>query len=285
MLDLLTTANDLLERLLVVALLGTGAYLTARLGLIQVRRFRHGLEVVAGRHDDPDAPGDVTHFEALTTALSATVGIGNIAGVAIAIHWGGPGAVFWMWVTAFLGMATKFAEVTLAQRYRVVDAAGRVSGGPMHYLERGLGAAGRPLAVFFAGALVTMALVSGNAIQANTLADLAGASFGAPAWAVGLASSAVVGAVIVGGIGRIGRVTGVLAPAMAALYVLGGLAVVGLHADMIVPSLRAIVTEAFRPAAGVAGTGAGVFLQTMLWGVRRGLFSNEAGQGSAPIAH
>ena len=118
-----------------------GAFLTLRLGFVQLRRFGHGLAVVAGRHDDPGAAGDVTHFQALTTALSATVGIGNIAGVAIAIHWGGPGAVFWMWVTAFLGMATKFAEVTLAQRYRVRDAAGAVSGGPMHYIEQGLGAA------------------------------------------------------------------------------------------------------------------------------------------------
>ncbi len=282
---LLERVNDSLELLLVVALLGTGLWLTLRLGFIQVRRFGHGLAVVSGRYDDPDAPGEVSHSQALTTALSATIGIGNIAGVAIAIHWGGPGAVFWMWVTAFLGMATKFTEVTLAQKYRVRETGGEVSGGPMYYIERGLGPRWRPLARFFAGALIVMALVSGNAIQANTLADLASTSFGVTPWLVGLLSAGVVGAVIVGGIGRIGRVTSVLAPAMAALYVLGGLAVVALNAEAILPSLRAIVTEAFNPTAGVAGAGAGVFLQTMLWGVRRGLFSNEAGQGSAPIAH
>ncbi len=285
MLHLLESTNDLLELFLVVALLGTGLWLTFRLGFIQVRRFGHGIAVVAGRHDDPHAQGEVTHFQALTTALSATVGIGNIAGVAIAIHWGGPGAVFWMWVTAFLGMATKFAEVTLAQRYRVKDAKGQVSGGPMHYIEQGLGPKWRPMALFFAGALVTMAMVSGNAIQANTLADLTNSTFGVPTWLVGLVSAGLVGAVLVGGIGRIGKVTAVLAPVMAALYVLGGVAVLALNAEMILPSLRSIVTEAFNPTAGVAGTGAGVFLQTMLWGVRRGLFSNEAGQGSAPIAH
>ena len=285
MLYLLESANDLLEVLLVILLLSAGAWLTLRLGFIQLRRFGHGVAVVAGRHDDPSAAGEVTHFEALTTALSATVGIGNIAGVAIAIHWGGPGAVFWMWVTAFLGMATKFAEVTLAQRFRVTDAGGQVSGGPMHYIERGLGPKWRPVALFFAAALVTMAMVSGNAIQANTLADLAESTFGVPTWAAGLVSAGLVGAVIVGGIGRIGKVTAVLAPTMAALYVVGGLAVLALNAGMILPSLSSIVTEAFDPTAGVAGTGAGVFLQTMLWGVRRGLFSNEAGQGSAPIAH
>lgn len=285
MLSFLETINDNLEFILVFALLGTGLFLTLRLGFVQIRKFGHGIAVVSGKYDNPNAPGEVTHFQALTTALSATVGIGNIAGVAIAIHWGGPGAVFWMWVTAFLGMATKFAEVTLAQKFRVQTKGGHVSGGPMHYIEQGLGPKWKPLALFFAGSLVTMALVSGNAIQANTLADLAQSSFGVEPWIVGLISAGIVGAVIVGGIGRIGKVTSVLAPAMAALYVLGGLAVLITNSSEVLPSLRSIFTEAFNPTAGVAGTDAGVFLQTMLWGVRRGLFSNEAGQGSAPIAH
>lgn len=277
--------NDSLEVLLMVLLLGTGLWLTVRLGFLQFRALGHGLKVVRGHYDDPNAPGDVSHFQALTTALSATVGIGNIAGVAIAIHWGGPGAVFWMWVTALLGMATKFSEVTLAQHFRSTTADGQVAGGPMYYIEKGLGPKWKPLAIFFSLALITMAMISGNAIQANTLADLLGTSFGVPSWISGLIGAVIVGAVIVGGIGRIGKVTGLLAPAMAALYVLGGLTVIFLHADQLLPSLQLIVTEAFNPTAGVAGAGAGAFVQTLIWGVRRGLFSNEAGQGSAPIAH
>lgn len=283
--SLLVYLNDSLEVILMVLLLGTGLWLTIRLGFLQFRYLGHGLAVVSGKYDDHNAPGDVSHFQALTTALSATVGIGNIAGVAIAIHWGGPGAVFWMWVTAILGMATKFSEVTLAQHFRTTMPDGQVAGGPMYYIEKGLGKKWKPLAIFFAFALITMAMISGNAIQANTLADLLGTSFGIPGWVSGLAGAAIVGMVIIGGIGRIGKVTGLLAPAMAALYVLGGLTVIILNADQLLPSLQLIVTEAFNPTAGVAGTGAGVFIQTLIWGIRRGLFSNEAGQGSAPIAH
>ena len=135
--------------IMVILLLGTGLYLTFRTGFIQVTKLGHGIGVTSGKYDDPDDPGDVSHFQALTTALSATVGIGNIAGVAMAIHWGGPGALFWMWVTAFLGMATKFSEVTLAQKYRTTDETGAVAGGPMYYIERGLGPKWKPMAVFF----------------------------------------------------------------------------------------------------------------------------------------
>ncbi|MEM9836208.1 MAG: alanine/glycine:cation symporter family protein, partial [Bacteroidota bacterium] len=214
-----------------------------------------------------------------------TVGIGNIAGVAIAIHWGGPGAVFWMWVTAILGMATKFSEVSLAQKYRITDTDGATAGGPMYYIERGLGPRWKPMAMFFALALITMAFISGNAIQANTLADLLATAYQIPNWLTGLITASIVGLVIIGGITRIGKVTSILAPSMAALYILGGLAVLFTNADQILPAFQLIITEAFTPTAGVAGTGAGVFMQTLIWGVRRGLFSNEAGQGSAPIAH
>lgn len=287
---LLDALNGFLENILVIGLLGTGLFLTLRLGFIQFRQFGHGINVVRGKYDDPNAPGDVSHFQALTTALSATVGIGNIAGVAIAIHWGGPGAVFWMWVTAILGMATKFTEVSLAQHFRVRNqdgdsSSGTVSGGPMYYIEEGLGKKWKPMALFFAGALVVMAFISGNAIQANTLADLVQTVAGVPVWVTGCLSAAIVGMVIIGGIGRIGKVTSILAPSMAGLYVLGGLIVLVLNASAILPAFQLILTEAFNPTAGIAGTGTGVFLQTMLWGVRRGLFSNEAGQGSAPIAH
>ena len=283
---ILNAVNEVLEKILMVTLLGTGLWLTFRLGFIQFRQLGHGLKVVSGKYDDPNAPGDVTHFQALTTALSATVGIGNIAGVAIAIHWGGPGAIFWMWVTALLGMATKFTEVTLAQKYRVVDPKyGGISGGPMHYIEKGLGKKWKPVAIFFAFSLMSMGFISGNAVQANTLADLLSTLFDIPTWITGCISAAIVGTVIIGGISRIGRVTSILAPSMAALYVLGGVLVLIFNASEIIPSFRLIFTEAFNPTAGVAGTGTGIFLQTLLWGVRRGLFSNEAGQGSAPIAH
>jgi alanine or glycine:cation symporter, AGCS family len=277
----------------VIMLLGTGLFLTLRLGLIQLRRLGHGFAVTSGRYDDPNEPGDVSHFQALSTALSATVGIGNIAGVAIALHWGGPGALFWMWVTAFLGMATKYAEVTLAQHYRVVEGPdrdpakweGTVSGGPMYYIERGLGPKWKPLAVMFAVLLGITAFMTGNAIQANTLADTMNAQWGIPVWMTGVASAALVGAVIVGGITRIGRVTGILAPLMAAIYVGGALVIIFMHAGDVIPTFGLIFREAFNPTAGVAGTGMGAILVTLMWGVRRGLFSNEAGQGSAPIAH
>jgi len=276
---------------MVIILLGVGIFLTLRLGFIQIRRLGHGFGVTSGRYDDPDEPGDVSHFQALTTALSATVGIGNIAGVAIAIHWGGPGALFWMWVTAFLGMATKYTEVTLSQKYRSVDATtgkaweGTVSGGPMYYIERGLGPNWKWMAVLFAVLLGLTAFLTGNAIQANTVADTMESTFGFPVWMTGIATSLVVGAVILGGITRIGRVTSILAPFMAAIYVLGALVIILLNIGELIPSLSLIFREAFNPTAGVAGTGVGAFLVTLMWGVRRGLFSNEAGQGSAPIAH
>ena len=283
--------NRFVAPIMVIGLVGTGIFLTLRLKFIQFRRFGHGVAVASGRYDDPEEPGDVSHFQALTTALSATVGIGNIAGVAMAIHIGGPGAVFWMWVTAILGMATKFSEVTLAQKYRDVETSdtaawqGSVSGGPMYYIERGLGKKWKPLAIFFAFMLMVTSFMTGNAVQANTVATQVSENFGVDTWITGLVTATLVGFVIIGGIRRIGAVTGVLAPLMAAIYVLGGLLVLVINYDMVLPSFGLIFTEAFRPTAGVAGTGAGLFLMTMVYGVQRGLFSNEAGQGSAPIAH
>ncbi len=274
----------------VLLLLGIGSYLTIRLGLPQIRKFAHGVAVATGRYDDPNDPGDVTHFRALTTALSATVGIGNIAGAAIAIHLGGPGALFWMWMTAFLGMATKYSEVTLAQKYREVeeDATGRrgtVSGGPMYYIEKGLGPRWKPVAVFFAVMLGVTAFLTGSANQANTVADAMLTQFGIEKWITGFVTSTVVAAVILGGIRRIGRVTSILAPVMAIIYVTGAMIIIILNITEVPATFALIFREAFNPSAGVAGTGVGAFLVTLMWGVRRGLFSNEAGQGSAPIAH
>ena len=293
---IISIANDILRWPLVIGLLGTGIYLTIRLGLVQVRRLGHGIAVTSGKYDDPDEPGDVSHFQALTTALSATVGIGNIAGVALAIHWGGPGALFWMWITALLGMATKYSEVTLAQHYRVnVDTsgekvwAGSVAGGPMYYIERGIrdqfNMNWKPVAIFFAFMLMVTSFMTGNAIQANTIATQVASNFGIATWITGLVTATLVGVVIIGGIQRIGRVTSILAPVMATVYVLGAVIILAVNAGDVPAAFASIFTEAFNPTTGVAGTGIGIFLTTMTYGVQRGLFSNEAGQGSAPIAH
>ncbi len=274
----------------VMALLGTGIFMTVRLAFIQVRRFAHGVAVTTGRYDNPAVKGDVPHFQALTTALSATVGIGNIAGVALAIHWGGPGALFWMWMTAVFGMALKFSEVTLSQIYRTMDESaeavkGKVAGGPMYYIERGLGPAWKPMAILFAVLLGITAFLTGNGIQANTVADSMHDAFGLPVYITGLITVTLVGLVILGGIRRIGRVTSILAPFMALLYILGALTIIGLNLSDVLPTFGLIFREAFNPSAGIAGTGVGTILMTMIWGIRRGLYSNEAGQGSSPIAH
>jgi AGCS family alanine or glycine:cation symporter len=270
--------------LLAVVLLGTGLFVTLRLAFIQVRGFKHAVAIAAGRYDDPEDEGDLKHYQALTTALSATVGIGNIAGVAIAIRMGGPGALFWMWLTAFFGMALKYVECTLALKFRKVHRDGSVSGGPMYYIELGLGRRWKWMAIAFAAFAVICSFGSGNMNQSNTMANALDSQFGiAPIWTA-LVAATIVGLVIIGGIRRIGRVTAVLAPFMALLYVSGALVVLALNIGDIPGALALIVREAFAPSS-MAGGAAGSFLMTLMWGIRRGLFSNEAGQGSAPIAH
>ncbi len=270
---------------MVVLLLCTGVYLTIRLGFVQFRRLGHAIRAVAGKYDDPNHAGDVSHYQALSSALSATVGIGNIAGVATAVHYGGPGAVFWLWLTGFLGMATKFAECTLAQKYRVVHEDGSVSGGPMYYIEKGLGRRWKWVAVLFAACAATGALATGNSIQAFTMADSLRSDMGIPTWITGLVSATLVGLVIVGGIKRIGSVTGRLVPFMGILYVSSALLVVILHISNLPDAVAAIVSGAFSPPGMIGGFAGSTFIFTLTWGVKRGLFSNEAGQGSAPIAH
>jgi len=270
--------------LIVIIILGFGIFITLRLGFVQIVQFKHAFRVLTGRYDNPDDLGDINHFQALSTALSATVGVGNIAGVALAIHIGGPGALFWMWVTALFGMATKFTECTLGAHYRVKNEDGTVSGGPMYYIERGLGPKWKWLAVLFAIAASICALLTGNAIQANTLADVMNSKFQLPFWVTGLVSAALVGAVILGGIKRIGYVTARLVPLMAIMYVFAGLVILLLNYDQIIPSFVIIFTNAFNPQAGALGVGSGALILTLAYGVQRGLFSNEAGQGSSPIA-
>lgn len=284
LLDLIWNTPEALP-FMVVVLLSFGIFITIRLGFIQITRFSHGLKVVSGHYDDPEDEGDINHFQALSTALSATVGIGNIAGVALAIHFGGPGALFWMWITAILGMAIKFTEVTLAQEYRVTNEDGTVSGGPMYYIEKGLGPNWKWLAVAFSIAAAICAFLTGNAVQANTVADVMLSDFEIPRALTGFITAGLVAAVILGGIKRIGYVTSRLVPFMATLYVLTGLIILVINYNMVIPAFFEIITNAFNPQAGVLGVGSGAFIFTLSYGVQRGLFSNEAGQGSAPIAH
>lgn len=270
---------------MVAILLAFGLYITIRMGFIQIRKFGHGLKVVTGFYDDPEDEGDINHFQALTTALSATVGTGNIVGVALAIHYGGPGALFWMWVTAIFGMAIKYTEVTLAQEYRGTNPDGSVSGGPMYYIERGLGDNWKWLAVAFAVSAAICAFLTGNAVQANSVADMMKTDFQIPLWITGFITASVVAAVVLGGIKRIGKVTSKLVPFMGVIYVVGALVILLLNYESVIPSLQAIIYNAFNPTAGALGVGSGALIFTLSYGVQRGIFSNEAGQGSAPIAH
>jgi len=296
--------------LMIIVLVGTGIFVTIKLALPQIRYFWHGIKVTMGKYDNPEDEGDLNHFRALTTALSATVGIGNIAGVATAIYYGGPGAIFWMWVTAFFGTTLKYAEATLAVKYRELDDDGLTAGGPMYTIERGLGKNWRWLAVAFACFAVICSFATGNAIQSFTVSDqvysetvqLLGVnhfltikhsifeSFQLSVQQVinGIILAAIVGVVIIGGIKRIGRVTGFLAPIMAVIYVISAFLIILFNYAEVGSSFQLIIDMAFNPPAEIAGVGGGTFLvmmNTLLWGVKRGLYSNEAGQGSAAIAH
>jgi alanine or glycine:cation symporter, AGCS family len=264
-------------------LLGVGLFFTIYLGFPQIRFFGHAWGVLRGKYSKSDDPGDTSHFQALSTALSGTVGTGNIGGVAFAIFLGGPAALFWMWVTAFLGMTTKYVEVTISHRYRVKDAEGRIAGGPMYYMERGLNM--RWLAVFFAVALVISSFGSGNLPQSNNMASGIEASFGVPTWISGLVLASLLGLVIIGGIRRIAVVAATIVPIMGILYAVGALAVIVSNIDQVVPSFFAVLEDAFTGSAAAGGFLGATFAYAFNRGVNRGLFSNEAGQGSAPIAH
>ncbi len=296
--------------LMVVALLGTGIFTTINLGFPQIKYLKHGLRVTRGDFDNPNEAGDLNHFQALTTALSATVGIGNIAGVATAIYYGGPGALFWMWITAFFGSALKFAECTLAVEYRDFNSKGMTAGGPMYTIEKGLGKQWRWLAIIFAGFAVICSFATGNAIQSFTLSDQLYSevsqvvgnehfltvkhqitdwySVSVQQIINGLFIAGIAALVIIGGIKRIGSVTSYLAPFMAAVYVVSAILILLANITDVPASFGKIISMAFNPPAAVGGVAGGtliVFMNTLLWGVKRGLYSNEAGQGSAPIAH
>ncbi len=269
---------------MLVLILGTGLYLSAGLRAMPLRRLVYGFRMLwRGRREQ--GQGDITPFNALMTSLSATIGTGNIAGVGTAIAIGGPGALFWMWMTALVGMATKYAEAVLAVRYREVDENNNHVGGPMYYIRNGLGKNWAWLAVAFAifGALAGFGI--GNMVQANSVADALESKFAVPYWMTGTVMAILVGLVLIGGIRWIAQVAGKLVPFMAAAYLLGGLIVLGLNITEVPAAFMTIVEQAFTPTAGVGGfAGASVMIAIQM-GVARGIFSNEAGLGSAPIAH
>jgi AGCS family alanine or glycine:cation symporter len=283
--------GDALQLPIVVVWLVLGAlFFTFRFQFINLRGFRHGIDCVRGRYSDPGDSGEISHFQALSAALSATVGLGNIAGVAFAVGIGGPGAVFWMIVGGLIGMSSKFAECSLGQRYRTIDANGHVTGGPMIYLTSGLAeighaTLGRVLSVIFAVMCIGASFGGGNMFQANQSfalirqeVPLLGSGGGQIAF--GLVLVVLVALVIIGGIRRIGEVASILVPGMCALYMVCGVLVLLTHASEVPAALGHIVGDAFSFEAGLGG-----FVGTLVQGFRRAAFSNEAGVGSAAIAH
>ena len=264
-------------------LIGSGVFFTVYLGFPQIKYFRHGWRILSGRYVKEDTKGETTPFQALTTALSGTVGTGNIGGVALAIFLGGPAAIFWMWVTAFFGMTTKFVEVTLAHKYRETLPDGSISGGPMYYIENGLNM--KWLAILFSVCLLLMCLGTGNMPQISSIAVVMNDTFNIPKFVTGAVLAALLWMVIIGGIKRIAQIASKLVPFMAFWYLVGSFAVIFSNYENIIPSLQSIFIHVFTPTAAVGGFLGASVAAALTRGVNRGLYSNEAGQGSAPIAH
>ena len=264
-------------------LLATGVFFTIYLGFPQIRYFRHAIAVTQGKFDKDGARGETSHFQALATALSGTVGTGNIGGVALALHLGGPAALFWMWMTAFFGMTSKFVEVTLSHKYRSVTEDGTVAGGPMYYMEKGLKL--KWLAVLFAIATVLSSFGTGNLPQINNIAAGLESTFNLDPLITAIFMSALLALVIIGGITRIAKFAAAVVPSMAVIYLIGAVAVIIPNLGNIVPSFLSIFSDAFTGSAATGGFLGATFAYAFDRGVHRGLYSNEAGQGSAPIAH
>lgn len=268
---------------LLLLLVGTGVYFSLRLGLFQIGKLPTAFRLIFA--SDQSGQGDVSSFAALCTALAATVGTGNIVGVATAITTGGPGALFWMWVAAFFGMATKYAEGFLAIKYRTKDANGQAAGGPMHYITLGMGQKWKPLAVFFALSGVLVALFGmGTFSQVNSIASSMSASFGLAPQLVSVITAVTVAFFIFGGIEKISEVSTKIVPFMAILYVVASLLVLIVHADRLLPTLGLVFQSAFTPAAAMGGFAGATVREAIQRGIARGVFSNESGLGSAPIA-
>jgi len=277
-----------------VLLIGTGLFFTFYLGFPQIRYFRHALRITRGKYDHSHDVGDTSHFQSLATALSGTVGTGNIAGVALAIHLGGPAALFWMLVTAAIGMCTKMVEVSISHKYRDILPDGSVSGGPMYYMKKRLNIktrngklikTGVVLGAFFAGATILSSFGTGSLPQINSISNSVFSTFGINHIITGAILAVLLGLVIIGGIKRIAKVTSVLVPFMAMIYLIGALLVIFSHPENIIPSFVSIFADAFTGSAAAGGFLGASFAFAMNRGVNRGLFSNESGQGSAPIAH
>ena len=268
---------------MLILLVGTGFWLTFALRGLQFRKLGHALYLaLIKRKEESDQPGDITHFQALMTALSATVGTGNIAGVATAIAVGGPGALFWMWITGLVGMATKYAEALLAVKYRIIDENGEMSGGPMYYISKGLN---KPwLGTIFAVFASFAAFGIGNMVQSNSVADAVEATYHIPPLVTGITLMVCTAAVILGGIKKIGRVTGILVPIMIAFYMAGAAYIIIINIAEVPAALVFIVKQAFNPTAAVGGFAGASIMLAIRMGVARGVFSNESGLGSAPIA-
>jgi len=272
------------------AIVGTGVLFTFWSGFCQYQALTHGPSVLRGTYDDPNDPGAINHFQALSAALSATVGLGNIGGVALAIALGGPGAVFWMWIIGFLGMAIKLTEVTLSMLYRNTDDPDNPHGGPMWVahkaLERkGLGGLGRAIGVIFCVTLLISTATGGNMFQAWNVAELTEEYFSVPSWITGIVLAIIVGSVIIGGIKRIGKVAATLVPLMVVLYLGAGFYVLALNVGDIPGIFALIVKSAFAPTEAAGAFIGGSAASAFLFGLKRAAFSNEAGQGSSPIAH
>ncbi len=270
---------------MLVLILGTGLYLTLGLRFLPVRHIPDGFRLIwKGRKEDKKE-GEISPFNALMTSLSATIGTGNIAGVATAIFMGGPGAMFWMWVAALLGMATKYAEAVLAVNYREKDEDGNHVGGPMYYIKNGLGEKWKWLGFLFALFASIAGFGIGNTIQANSVADVMHSSFGIPELYSGILLAVLVGLVLIGGIRRIAHVAGAVVPFMAIAYVLGGVVIILVNITAIPSAIETIIVSAFTPTAAMGGFAGASVWAALQFGVARGIFSNEAGLGSAPIAH
>lgn len=284
LLDLLTQVRDYIWGLpLIILLVGTGIFLTIRLKGLQIRGLFYSLNLAfVKRKEDDQEKGDISHFQALMTALAATVGTGNIVGVAIAIVAGGPGALFWMWVTGLFGMATKYSEAVLAIKYREVDEFGTMSGGPMYYITKGLKA--KWLGVLFSVFAFLAAFGIGNMVQSNSVADSVKTSLGIPLWVTGLILATFTAMVVLGGIKSIAKVTQILVPIMIIVYFLGAAIILIMRISVIPEIFALIFRTAFTPTAASGGFLGATVMHTIRMGVSKGVFSNESGLGSAPIA-
>ena len=283
-LEILTAIRDFIWGLpLIVLLVGTGIFLTIRLRGLQIRGLFYSLYLAFfKRKEDDEQEGDISHFQALMTALAATVGTGNIVGVGIAISTGGPGALFWMWITGIFGMATKYAEAVLAIKYREVDKFGTMSGGPMYYISKGLG--WKWLGTLFAVFAFIAAFGIGNMVQSNSVADGVKAAFGIPNWVTGIILATFTAMVILGGIKSIAKVTQILVPFMIIIYITAASVILLMKISFIPQIFVLIFKHAFTPTAAVGGFLGATVMHAMRMGVSKGVFSNESGLGSAPIA-